>query len=76
MTNLEASMPFIRTLASQETLIYDEERGQLYRITAKVETVPAGLRRSYASRYGYTGRPYISQTRRIFDRLIDLGKAI
>ena len=71
----EAVLTFFRSLkegnqrGSEETVLYDDESGEAYRIRVTVEKVPAYLRQSYSSRYGMTGRAYLSWTRRVMNRL-------
>jgi len=71
----EAVLTFFRALKSEqqcgleEVVLYDEETAKAYRIRVTVESVPAYLRQSYSSRYGFTSSPPRSWPRRVFNRL-------
>ena len=71
----EAVLSFLRALqagqqhGTEEAVLYDEESGKLYRIGVRVEAVPAYLRQTFSSRYGLTGKRYVSWPRRFVRRI-------
>jgi hypothetical protein len=69
----EAVLTFFRSLKStrqsgqEETILYDEESHQAYRIRVTVEPVPGYLQQSYTARYGLNTTA-MALPRRVFRR--------